>query len=71
MYTACIKVFPVPRRLLRFRPVAAKEIIHGVVMETLRDKQYSPEHVSDWTREISDSIKAQLKGKWQRAQTRG
>ena len=48
---------------LRFRPMAAKEMIHSVMMEALKDRQYSSEHVPDWTKEISDSIKTRLKGK--------
>ena len=46
----------------RFRPKDVKELIHQVLMETLNEKQYSCEQAKTWSKEISDTIAARLKG---------
>ena len=50
---------------IRFRPANVKEVIQKVLEEFLYDKQYSPEQVEGWTKEISDSIKSKVKGRRQ------
>ena len=47
----------------RFRPVLVKDLIHKVLMETLNEKQYSSDDAKTWSKEISDTIKARLKGR--------
>ena len=38
-----------------------KEAIHTVLNATLAGQVYEPEYVGDWSKEISDSIKAKIK----------
>mmetsp|Transcript_17001 Transcript_17001/g.28071 ORF Transcript_17001/g.28071 Transcript_17001/m.28071 type:complete len:127 (+) Transcript_17001:131-511(+) len=45
----------------KFRPAAAKDIIHSVLSKRLAGQFYNAESVSQWTREISDEIKSRLK----------
>lgn len=48
------------------RPTTAKmkQIIKKVLQEKLDGQQYQSEHASQWTKDISDEVKVQLKGKW-------
>ena len=39
-----------------------KEAIHNIVMENLDGKEYNGEDVMEWTRAISEQIKAKLRG---------
>ena len=39
-----------------------EKLLHGVLMESLTDKQYSQEHCKAWTEKIGDTIKTKLKG---------
>ena len=39
-----------------------EKLIHSVLVEGLADKQYSHELCKTWTEQISESIKAKLKG---------
>jgi len=45
----------------KFRPVAAKELIHQVLTEYLHGKDYRGEECADWCKEISYQIKNKLK----------
>ena len=44
----------------RFRPPIVKDVIHGILVEELGDKQYSVEESTDWSKKISDTIKTRL-----------
>ena len=44
-----------------FHPAVAKEIIKSVLEAKLKDKVYSAEITSQWTRDIADEIKGKLK----------
>lgn len=50
-----------PNLKYKFRPANVKEVIQKVLEEFLSDKQYSPEQVEGWTKEISDSVKSKVK----------
>ena len=39
-----------------------ERLIHGVLMESLNEKQYSQEQSKTWTEQIGDAIKTKLKG---------
>lgn len=46
----------------RFKPAAVQQVIHGVLVSKLQDKTYDDSQVGEWTAEISEEIKEQLKG---------
>ncbi|KAJ3240124.1 Tctex1 domain-containing protein 2 [Chytriomyces hyalinus] len=46
----------------RFKPAIVTRLIHQVLSEKLTGVAYNPESCSQWTREISDEVKARLKG---------
>ena len=46
----------------RFRPQVVERLIHGVLMESLNERQYSQEQSKTWTEQIGDAIKTKLKG---------
>ena len=50
------------RAVCRFRPQVVERLIHGVLMESLNEKQYSQEQSKTWTEQIGDAIKTKLKG---------
>lgn len=45
----------------KFPPAEVKKIISAFLQEFLADKTYNPELTSQWTREIADGIKQELK----------
>lgn len=45
----------------KFPPTEVKKIISSFLSEFLSDKSYNPELTSQWTREIADGIKGQIK----------
>ncbi|KAK7483857.1 hypothetical protein BaRGS_00024874 [Batillaria attramentaria] len=45
----------------KFRPVMVKEMIHMVLTDQLAGKTYDPESTTEWTKNISDTIKSKLK----------
>ena len=49
----------------RFRPGLVKEILHGVLVEFFHEKQYAPEYIDQWTKDLCDLIKSKLKGKYE------
>ena len=46
----------------RFRPSQVNQMVGKVLKEALADKQYSAEEAKQWSREISDTLQANLKG---------
>ncbi|TPX65346.1 hypothetical protein CcCBS67573_g08157 [Chytriomyces confervae] len=46
----------------KFKPAIVTRLIHQVLAEKLTGVAYNPESCSQWTREISDEVKARLKG---------
>ena len=46
----------------RFRPAVVKDLIHKILMEQLSDKRFASDQAKLWTTQISDNIRAQLKG---------
>lgn len=47
----------------RFRPAIVKELIHNVLHEKLTGIAYNQEESTELTKQLSDEIKAKLKGK--------
>ena len=47
----------------RFRPSLVNEMVGKVLKETLADKQYSAEEAKQWSKDISQMLQANLKGK--------
>ncbi len=45
----------------KFRPAQAKEKIDGILKEKLKNAQYNPAEVAQWTRDIADTTKSELK----------
>lgn len=45
----------------KFRPVMVKEMIHVVLTEQLGGKTYDAENTTEWTKNISDTIKLKLR----------
>ena len=46
----------------RFRPLIVKELIHKVLVEALKEKQFSTEEAKSLTKQLCDVIKERLKG---------
>ena len=47
---------------IRFRPLVVKDLIHKVLIEALKDKQFSTEEAKSLTKQLCDVIKERLKG---------
>ena len=52
----------VPRASCRFRAALVNQMIVKVLKEALADKQYSGEEAKQWSKEICDTLQANLKG---------
>nr|WAW84852.1 dynein light chain Tctex-type protein 2B [Halisarca dujardinii] len=50
-----------PKFQNKFRPGLVKELLHGVLVEYFHEKQYAPEYVDQWTKELCDLLKSKLK----------
>lgn len=46
----------------RFRPALVNQMVGKVLKEALADKQYSGEEAKQWSKEICDTLQANLKG---------
>ena len=46
----------------RFRPSQVNQMVGKVLKETLADKHYSAEEAKQWSKEISQTLLANLKG---------
>lgn len=47
----------------RFRPSLVNQMVGKVLKETLADKHYSAEEVKQWSKDISQTLQANLKGR--------
>eukprot|EP01048_Picozoa_sp_COSAG05_P001291 COSAG05_NODE_43_length_25931_cov_49.314636_4_plen_69_part_00 len=52
-----------PEYANKFKASKAKEILAAVLKEKLEGKEFSADLTTQWTKEIADEVKAQLKGK--------
>ena len=63
LYSLLFGIPWLPYCLGRFRPSQVNQMVGKVLKETLADKHYSAEEAKQWSREISETLQANLKGK--------
>ena len=62
MATAPTPYAVAPEYSQKFKAGKAKEILAAVLKDKLEGKEFSADHTTQWTKEIADEVKLQLKG---------